>query len=59
MSASLEFSMSLAVLAGVVAVIAVSAGLLWLAFRGKRTHTEDRVTGNVLARINAEYRDQL
>ena len=51
--------MSLAVLAGVLAVIAVSAGLLWLAFRGKRTRTEDRVTGNVLARINAEDRDQL
>ena len=32
---------------GVLAVIAVSAGLLWLAFRGKRTRTEDRVTGNV------------
>jgi len=51
--------MSRTVLASVVAVIAASAGLLWLAFRGKRTQPEDRVTGNVLARINAEYRDQL
>jgi hypothetical protein len=50
--------MSRAVLASVLAAIAASAGLLWLVFRGKRTPTEDRVTGNVLARINAEYRDQ-
>ena len=50
--------MSPAVLAGVLAAIAVSAGLVWLALKGNRTPTDDRVTGNVLARINAEYRDQ-
>jgi len=51
--------MSRALLAGVVALIAASAGLIWLALKANRTPTEDRVTGNVLARINAEYRDQL
>jgi hypothetical protein len=50
--------MSPAVLAGVLAAIAVSAGLVWLALKGRRTPTEDRVTGNVLARINTEYRDR-
>jgi hypothetical protein len=50
--------MSRAVLASVLVAIAASAGVLWLALRGKRRPTEDRVTGNVLARINAEYRDQ-
>jgi hypothetical protein len=46
------------VLAGVLAAIAVSAGLVWLAFKGRRTPIEDRVTGNVLARINTEDGDQ-
>jgi hypothetical protein len=57
MRASEEFSMSRALLAAVLAVIATSA--VWLALMANRTPTEDRVTGNVLARINAEYRDQL
>ena len=51
--------MSRVLLAAVLAVIATSAGLVWLALKANRTPTEDRVTGNVLARINAEYRDQL
>jgi uncharacterized membrane protein YfbV (UPF0208 family) len=59
MRASEEFSMSRALLAAVLAVVATSAGLVWLALRANRTPTEDRVTGNVLARINAEYRDQI
>ena len=50
--------MSPPVLAGVLAAIAVSAGLVWLALKGRRTPIEDRVTGNVLARINTEYGDQ-
>lgn len=50
--------MSRALLAAVLAVVAASAGLVWLALKANRTPTEDRVTGNVLARINAEYRDQ-
>ena len=50
--------MSRGVLASILA-IAASAGLLWLAWRGKRTQPEDRVTGHVLARINTEYPDQL
>jgi hypothetical protein len=50
--------MSSVLLAAVVAVAAASAGLVWLALKANRTPTEDRVTGNVLARINAEYRDQ-
>jgi hypothetical protein len=50
--------MSREVLAGVLVAIAASVGVLWLALRGRRSPTEDRVTGNVLARINAEYRDQ-
>jgi hypothetical protein len=49
--------MSPPVLAGVLAAIAVSAGLVWLALKGRRTPIEDRVTGNV-ARINSEYGDQ-
>ena len=53
-----EFTMSPLVLAGVLAVIALSAGLAWLALKGSRTPIEDRVTGNVLARINTEYGDQ-
>jgi hypothetical protein len=59
MRASEEFSMSRALLAAVLAVVAASAGLVWLALKANRTPTEDRVTGNVLARINAEYRDQI
>ena len=50
--------MSLPVLAGVLAAIAVSAGLVWLALKGSRMPIEDRVSGNVLARINTEYGDQ-
>ena len=51
--------MSLPVLAGVLAAVAVSAGLVWLALKGRRTPIEDRVTGNVLARIDTEYGDRL
>lgn len=51
--------MSRALLAAVLAIIATFAGLVWLALKANRTPTEDRVTGNVLARINAEYRDEL
>ena len=51
--------MSRALIFGVLAVGTVCAGLIWLALKSHRTPTEDRVTGNVLARINAEYRDQL
>ena len=58
MTASQEFSMSRALLAGALTVIAASAGLVWLALKAHRTPTEDRVTGSVLARINTEYRDQ-
>jgi hypothetical protein len=58
MRASEELSMSSALLAAVLAIVALSAGVVWLALKANRTPTEDRVTGNVLARINAEYRDQ-
>ena len=47
--------MSRALLAAVLAVIATSAGLVWLALRANRTPTEERVTGNELRPINAEY----
>ena len=50
--------MSRALLAGALALVAASAGLVWLALKAHRTPTEDRVTGNVLARINTEYRDE-
>jgi len=50
--------MAPAVIAGVLVAIVVSAGLVWLVLKANRTPTEDRVTGNVLARINTEYRDQ-
>jgi hypothetical protein len=54
-----ECSMSRVLIAAVFAVVAVSAGLVWLALKGHRTPADDHVTGNVLARINAEYRDEL
>jgi hypothetical protein len=44
-------------LSGLFGLIAVSAGLVWILVRSNRTPTDDRVTSNVLARINTEYKD--
>lgn len=50
--------MSRALLSGVVGLVGMTAlGLIWLVLKANRAPAEDRVTGNVLARINTEYRD--
>jgi hypothetical protein len=49
--------MSRTMLSGLLGLIAVSAGLIWLLLKSNRTPPDDHVTSNVLARINTEYRD--
>jgi hypothetical protein len=49
--------MTRTLLAGLLGLVAVSAGAVWLAFRSSRRPYEDHVSGSELARINVEYRD--
>ena len=49
--------MSRTILSGLLGLITLSAGLVWLVLKSNRAPTDDHVTSNVLARINTEYRD--
>jgi hypothetical protein len=44
-------------LLGLLGLVAVSAGLVWLGLKSSRKPSEEHVSGSELARINNDYRD--